>query len=370
MEVTTIGIDLAKNVFALSLADERGKVVMRKRLRRGQVLAVLRELKPCLVGMEACGGAHYWARVIGALGHRVKLMSPVQVRPYRQGPNKHDRNDADAICEAVGRPQTRSVAVKSVAQQDVLALHRVRAQLMKQRIALSNQLRGLLHERGVVAPLGAAGLRRTLVQALADESNEVSGALGELLLELSGWLGELEQRIAAIGSRIERAAQDDERCTRLQQVPGVGPQTASALVAVVGNAREFKSGRELSAYLGLVPRQHSSGDKTVMLGISKHGDRYLRTLLIHGARAVLNGRRLKAHPRAAWARRIMAVRGPNVAAVALANHNARVLWALLCRGHSYDRARAVFRPGPSAGAAPVGERARAEKLLSLSPATR
>ncbi len=278
MEVTTIGIDLAKNVLALSGADERGKVVMRKRVRRGQVLA----------------GAHHWARAIAKLGHEVRLLSPALVRPYRTSPNKHDRNDADAICEAVRRPQMRYVAVKSVAQQDQLALHRVRAQLMKQRIAQSNQIRALLHERGVVARLGAAGLR----QALAAENSELSGAIGELLRELSGWLRELEQRIAAITRRIERAAKDDERCARLMEVPGVGPLTSTALVATVGNAREFKSGRALSAYLGLTPRQHSSGGKTVLLGISKHGDRYLRTLLIHGARSVLYGRRLQAHPRA------------------------------------------------------------------------
>lgn len=367
MEVTTIGIDLAKNVFAVSSADKAGKVLKRKQLRRAQLLSYLRQLKPCVVGLEACGGAHYWARAIGALGHEVRLMSPALVRPYRRG-FKHDRNDADAICEAVRRPQMRYVAVKSVAQQDQLALHRVRAQLLKQRIALSNQLRALLHERGVATPLGAAALRRTLAQALADDSHELSGAMAELLLELSSWLRELEQRIAAVSARLEHAAKDDERCTRLQQVPGVGPLIATALVAVVGNAREFKSGRELSAYLGLVPRQHSSAGKTVMLGISKHGDRYLRTLLIHGARSVLYGRRIKAHPRAVWAQRIMAARGPNVAAVALANHNARMLWALLSRSQNYDRTRAIFRPGPPAGAAPVGERARAEKLLILKPA--
>lgn len=367
MKVTTIGIDLAKNVFALSAADERGKVLQRARLRRGQLLPYLRELKPCVVGMEACGGAHHWARAIGALGHEVRLMSPALVSPYRRG-FKHDRNDADAICEAVRHPQMRYVAVKSVAQQDQLALHRVRAQLMKQRIALSNEIRALLHERGVATPLGATALRRTLAQPLTDEGNEVSGAMGELLLELSGWLRELEQRIAAISSRIERAAKDDERCMRLRQVPGVGPLIASALVAVIGNAREFKNGRELSAYLGLVPRQHSSGDRTMLLGISKHGDRYLRTLLIHGARSVLYGRRINAHPRAAWAKRIMAARGPNVAAVALANHHARLLWALLSRRQNYDRARAVFQPAPSRCRGPVGERARAEKLLILKPA--
>ena len=363
MEITTIGIDLAKSVFAVSCADRRGKVVMRKQLRRGQVLEFMGELRSCVVGMEACGGAHHWARAIGALGHEARLMSPALVKPYRKGPNKHDRNDADAICEAVRRPQMRYVAVKSVAQQDLLALHRVRAQLMKHRIALSNQLRALLHERGVVARLGAKGLRIALAQALTDERNEVSGAIGELLLELSGWLRESEQRIAAITRRIERAVKDDERCLRLLEVPGVGPLIASALVATVGNAREFKRGRELSAYLGLTPRQHSSGGKTVLLGISKHGDRYLRTLLIHGARSLLyRNRSGGAHPRAAWAARLCARRGPNVAAVALANHNARMLWALLSRGSSYrppGPTRAVFPRVPP----PVVKRAREGKLL-------
>jgi len=360
MEVTTIGIDLAKSVFAVSCADRRGKVVMRKQLRRGQVLELMGKLEPCVVGLEACGGAHHWARAIGRLGHEVRLMSPALVRPYRSGP-KHDRNDADAICEAVRRPQMRYVAVKSLAQQDLLALHRVRAQLIKQRIAQSNQLRALLHERGVVARLGAKGLRQALAQALQTENSEVSGAMGELLLELSGWLRESEQRIAAITRRIERAVKDDERCQRLMEVPGVGPLSSSTLVAMVGNAREFKSGRELSAYLGLTPRQHSSGGKTVMLGISKHGDRYLRTLLIHGARSLLyRHRRGGAHPRATWAARLCARRGPNVAAVALANHNARVLWALLSRGASYCPApQRSFPSRPST----VVERAREGKLF-------
>jgi len=181
----------------------------------------------------------------------VRLLSPARVRPYRTSPNKHDRNDADAICEAVRRPQMRYVEVKSIAQQDLLALHRVRTQLLKQRIAQGNLLRALLHERGVIARLGAKGLRTALTAALADpERNEVSGAMGEVLLELSGGWRELEQRIAAITRRIECAARDDERCARLE-MPGVGPLSSTALVAMVGNAREFKSGRALSAYLGL-----------------------------------------------------------------------------------------------------------------------
>jgi len=337
MEITTIGIDLAKSVLALSGADRRGRVVMRKQLRRGQVVEFLSRLGRCVVGMEACGGAHHWARAIAKLGHEVRLMSPALVLPYRKG-NKHDRNDADAVLEAVGRPTMRFVAVKSVAQQDLLALHRVRGRLMKQRIALSNQIRALLHERGVVTRRGAAGLRAGVGAALADEHNELSGELRGLVVELMEELGALELRLRSFDQRIERAARRDERCIRLRAVPGVGPLTASALVATVGNAREFRSGRELSAYLGLTPRQHSSGGKTVMLGISKRGDRYLRTLLIHGARSLLYGKRWRTHPRSAWAGRLIASRGQNVAAVALANHNARLLWALLSRG-------ARYRPG-------------------------
>jgi transposase len=363
MEITTIGIDLAKSVFAVRCADDHGKVVLRKTLRRAQVLQFLRQ-QPCsLVGMEACGGAHHWARAIGALGHQVRLMSPALVAPYRKG-SKHDRNDADAICEAVRRGSMRFVAPKSVAQQDLLALPRIRARLLKQRIALSNQIRALLNERGVTMRTGAAGLRAGVAAAIADESNfELSGALRVLLGELLDELRGLELRVKRCDLRLERAAKSDERSARLLAVPGVGPMIASALVATVGDAHEFKSGRELSAYLGLTPRQHSSGGKTVMLGISKHGDRYLRTLLIHGARATLYGKRWRTHPRGLWAARLSAARGPNVAAVALANHNARVLGALLKRGDRYRPQRAVFRPGPPADAALKGVRAQDEKLL-------
>ena len=334
MEVTTIGIDLAKNVFAVCGADSSGRVLMRRQLRRAQVLSFMRGLPRCVVGMEASGGAQYWARQLTALGHEVRVMSPALVMPYRKG-NKTDRNDADAILEAVTRPSMRFVMVKSVAQQDLLALHRVRAQLVKSRTALCNQLRGLLRERGVVVRTGAAALKRSLPAALADESSELSGEMRELLCEMSQWLRTLEQRIASCEARITRKFKHDERCVRLAAVPGVGPLTATALVAAVGNAQRFRNGRELSAYLGLVPRQHSSGGKTVLLGITKRGDRYLRTLLIHGARSALRQCKLKGDARSGWARRIGAERGPNVAAVALANKNARVLWALLARGDRY-----------------------------------
>ena len=360
MEVTTIGIDLAKSVFAVSGGDRRGKVVLRRQLRRAQVLEFMSKLGPCVVGLEACGGAHHWARALTRLGHQVRLMSPALVVPYRKG-HKHDRNDADAVLEAVSRPSMRFVAVKTIAQQDLLALHRVRARLLKQRIALSNQIRALLHERGVTARLGAAGLRAAVAAALAADHHELSAELRQVIAELMDELRQLELRIKAFDQRLERAAQSDERCRRLREVPGVGPKIATALVATVGDAREFRSGRELSAYLGLTPRQHSSGGKTVMLGISQRGDRYLRTLLIHGARSLLYRNRRATHPRARWAARLSAARGPNVAAVALANHHARVLWALLNRGDHYrpDRQPGSLPAPPSA----TGERARAGKLL-------
>jgi transposase len=340
MEITSIAIDLAKQVFELCGADSSGKVRLRRQLRRSQLPSFMRNHPGCEVGMEACAGAHYWARQFAAMGHRVKLLSPALVAPYRKG-NKTDRNDAEAILEAMSRPSMREVAVKSVAQQDLLALHRVRAQLVKHHTALSNLIRGLLCERGVVMRKGVATLKRELPQVLADESNEVSGELGEELIELRELLRDLEQRIAGMDKRIAHKFKGDERCRRLAEVPGVGPLIATATVAMVGNARQFKNGRELSAFLGLTPGQHSSGGKVVMRGITKRGDRYLRTLLIHGARATLRCCERKRDPRSRWLAQLAARRGPNVAAVALANHNARVMWALLSRSDRYRTAPAA-----------------------------
>jgi transposase len=362
VEVTTIGIDLAKNVFGVHGVDARGRVSVRKRLVRNRLLEFLSKLPPCLVGLEACGSAHYWARKIEQLGHRVKLMSPRFVKAYRKN-DKNDANDAEAICEAVTRPSMRFVPLKSEAQQDIQALHRVREQLLKSRTALVNQVRGLLGEHGIVAPRGISSLRRLLVKILADpERSGLSEFFGGTLVEIAERLRFLDQRIRAYDLRIERLFQNDERCQRLAKVEGVGPMVATALVAAVGNASEFTSGRELSAWLGLVPRQHSSGNRNVLLGISKRGDRYLRTLMIHGARAALRTADRKRDRRSLWVSRLRLERGPNVAAVALANKNARILWALLTRGDSYrpatisDRASkaeptAAFRHHPPT---PVG----------------
>ena len=284
MDVRTLGIDLAKNLFQVHGVDGQGRTVLEGQFRRRQLLPFVAQLRPCLVAMEACGGAHYWAREIAKRGHEVRLMSPEFVRPYVKS-NKNDARDAEAICEAVGRPSRRLVAVKRQAQQDMLALHRVRSLLIRERTALMNQMRGLLAEYGIVITQGAVPLRRALVQILEARDHGVSELLRELLGEMSERLRFIEDRLRRYDLRIAEFARADERAGRLMAVEGVGPLTATALIAAVGNARQFRSGRELSAWLGLVPRQHSSGGRNVLLGISKRGDRYLRTLLIHGARA-------------------------------------------------------------------------------------
>jgi transposase len=275
VEVTTIGIDVAKDVFGVHGVDGRGQVTMRKRLVRKHLLEFMSKFPACLVGLEACTSAHYWARELGQLGHRVKLMSPQFVKPYRKS-EKNDANDAEAICEAVARPSMRFVPIKSAAQQDLQALHRVREQLLKSRTALVNQVRGLLAEHGIVAPRGIARARRLLVATLTEpERHGLSEVFRDTLLEIAERLRLFDQRIQAYDLRIERVFQHDERCQRLAAVQGVGPLVATAMVAAVGNAREFKSGRELSAWLGLVPRHHSSGNRSMLLGISKRGDHYL-----------------------------------------------------------------------------------------------
>lgn len=341
MKIKAVGIDLAKDVFGVHGIDERGKVLVHKRLGRRQVLTWLTTLEPCLVGMEACASAHHWGREIERFGHTVRLMSPQFVRPYRKG-NKNDPNDAEAICEALTRPSMRYVPIKSRAQQDVQALHRVREQLIKSRTALVNQVRGLLAECGIIAPGGVAKLRRLLVELVGDPASRgLSGLMGETLAEIAERMRFLDQRLRSYDLRIERVFADDERCQRLAKVEGVGPLVATAIVSAVGNAREFKSGRQLSAWLGLVPRQHSSGNRKLLLGISKRGDRYLRTLLIHGARAALYRVDRKSDWRSVWASRLKLKRGFNVAVVALANKNARVIWALLSRGDNYRPAGKV-----------------------------
>jgi transposase len=334
MKVTTLGIDLAKSTFRFHGVDGRGTVVLRRQLTRKQMLPFLARLSPCLVGMEACADAHYWAREIEKLGHTIRLMSPHFVAPYRKS-QKNDGNDAAAICEAVGRPSMRFVPAKSAAQQDVQALHRIRFQLIKWRTALANEIRGLLGEYGIVVAKGIGPLRRQLPIILENGETQLSDLFREMLGEMAERFKLVDQRIRQYDLKVEQVFRQDERCQRLAKVEGVGSLIATALVAAVGNAREFKNGRELSAWLGLVPRQHSSGDRNVLLGISKRGDRYLRTLLVHGARAVVRVVECHRDHRSVAINRLKLKHGPNVAAVALANHNARVLWTLLTRGEEY-----------------------------------
>jgi transposase len=290
---------------------------------------------PCLIGMEACASAHYWARELGRLGHTVKLIPPQFVKPYVKS-QKNDANDAEAICEAVGRPNMRFVAVKSEAQQDVQALHRIRSELVRQRTAKANQIRGLLSEYGIVVPVGIGTLRRAIPEIQEDAQNGLSGLFRRALDGLRQDLETFDVRIATLDAEIVCVAVADETAQRLQRIPGVGPMTATALVAAVGDARQFARGRDLAASLGLTPGQHSSGGKERLLGITKRGDCYLRTLLVHGARAVLKVAGRKDDPRSRWVMSVAHRRHKNVAAVALANKMARIAWALLTRGGTYD----------------------------------
>jgi transposase len=334
-QVTTLGIDIAKNVVFVHGVDAHGHVVVTKRLARPKVLPFVAQLPPCLIGMEASGGAHYWAREFTQLGHTVKLMPPQFVKPYVQS-QKNDPNDAAGICEAVERPRMRSVPVKSVPQQDMQALHRIRERQIKARTALLNQIRGLLAEYGIVIPQRASQVRHKVPDILEDAENGLTATAREWLQTLAEELQALDQRITATDQHIERLFAADEACQRLAQLAGIGPLTATALVAAVGNATDFKNGRQFAAWLGLVPRQHSTGGKTTLLGMTKRGNRYLRTLLIHGARAVLRVVDRKTDPRSRWLQGVKARRGKHCASVAQANKTARIAWALLAKG-DHDR---------------------------------
>jgi len=335
MNITTIGIDLAKNVFQVHGVDERAKVGLKKQLKRAQVLPFFANLPPCLIGMEACGSAHYWARKLNKLGHTVKLMAPQFVKPYVKT-NKNDAADAEAICEAVSRPSMRFVPVKTGEQQAVLSLHRAREGFVKARTAQANQIRGLLAEYGIVIPVGISNIVKHLPTILEDGENDLPGVLRQLLQRLGDHLKELDRQVDELNEQIQLWHKENELSRKLAAIPGIGPLTASALVASIGDAKSFENGRQLAAWLGLVPRQHSTGGKQTLLGISKRGDCYLRTLLIHGARAVIRVSERKIEQAESWLTRIVGRRNKNVATVALANKNARIVWALLAHNREYQ----------------------------------
>ena len=333
MKITTIGIDLAKEVFQVHGVDAQGKAVLRKQLRRSEMARFFANLEPCLIGMEACGGSHHWARKLGEFGHTVKLMSPQFVKPYVKT-NKHDMADAEAICEAVSRPNMRFVPIKNVEQQTILSVHRARQGFVKARTAQSNQIRGLLSEFGIVIPQGIQSIIKQMPEILEDGENGLLGIMRALLERLTENLKEMSRQVDELEKQIVLWHRENEASRRLAEISGIGPITASAIVATVGRAKEFKNGRQLAAWMGLVPRQHSSGGKQNLLGISKRGDTYLRTLLIHGARAVIRFAENKAKPES-WLRKLMARRNKNIAAVALANKNARIVWALLVNNQTF-----------------------------------
>jgi len=337
MSIVRIGIDLSKNTFHVHAVDIEERVVIQRMMSRAQLRHFLAMTPPCSVATESCGSAFHWARYATQCGHLTKIVASQFVKPYVKS-NKNDFNDAAAICEAASRPSMRFVPTKSIEQQDIQALHRVRTRRVAERTALGNQIRGLLLEYGVPIGLSLITLRQRLPAILDDEQNELTPRARSLFRELYDELLDLEGKIAYVERKINQIFKASEPCQRLAQIQGVGPLTSTALVAAVGDARVFKNGRHMAAWLGLVPRQHSTGGKARLLGISKRGDRYLRTLLIHGARSALRVMGRKSDRRSRWAIDVEKRRGANIATVALANKTARIAWAMLAHDENYRAA--------------------------------
>jgi len=331
-EVVTIGLDIAKSVFQVHGIDAEGGVVLRRQLRRAHLLRFFAKQPACLIGIEACASAHHWGRELTKLGHQIRLMPPSYVKPYVKR-QKNDAADAEAICEAVTRPSMRFVEVKSDEQQSVMVLHRVRLILMRQRVQLSNAIRGHMAEFGIVAPIGREGLR-SLIRMIVGGDERVPQQAQFCLQLLGKQLELISRQILETDRQVRASARATEIGRRLMDVPGVGPLLASALVATIADPKAFRSGRNLAAWIGLVPRQSSSGGKERLGGITKQGDRYLRQLLVVGALAVV--RYADRHgTRRPWLVQLLARRTTKVAAVALANKTARIVWAMMVSGESY-----------------------------------
>jgi transposase len=335
-KVELLAIDIAKNIFQLHGIDQSGNIVLRRRLKREKLSELIINLETCTIAMEACGGSNYWARKFVALGHKVKLISPQFVKPYVKS-NKNDRNDSEAICEAASRPNMRFVSPKNIEQQDIQSLHRIRSRLVQERTALVNQIRGLLMEYGIIISQGIRNVRNILPEILEDAENELSDISRRFLFDLYEQLSYKDKKIIEYEVQLKTIFKSNRDCQKIAAIEGVGLITATAIVSHIGDAKVFKNGRHLSAFLGLVPKQHSSGNKQRLLGISKRGDNYIRTLLIHGARAAIIAATNKTDPKSAWIKSIKERRGSNKAAVALANKNARVIWALLAKDCVYKK---------------------------------
>ncbi|TXS89040.1 IS110 family transposase [Parahaliea aestuarii] len=334
-KIARVGIDIAKQVFLIHGVDVVGATVLKKKLRRKEVLSFFAQLPATEIGIEACGGSHYWARELGKLSHTVRLISPHFVTPYRRK-GKNDANDAEAICEAISRPGMNFVAVKSEGQQSILMAHRVREQLVSDRTSLINQMRGHMMEFGVVLPMGRRRFQKTITDALAEDllPKLVVTMLHEMLVRLS----RLDDEISNLDTRIESWARQDEIACRLMKLDGIGPLSASALVATAGNGSVFKNGRQFSAWLGLVPRQYSSGGRNKLGAITKKGDRYLRKLLVQGARTVLLMASREKGSHCKWIQSLRERRPDNVVAVAMASKQARMAWAVMTNSHQIEPA--------------------------------
>ncbi len=333
--ITVLGIDLAKQSFQLHGVNAGGEVVLKKKLNRKQLSAFMANLPVCLIGLEACGGAHHWVRVFTEMGHTVRMMAPQFVKPYVKS-NKNDAVDAEAICEAVQRPNMRFVPAKSIEQQDIQSIHRIRSQLVARRTAQANQIRGLLIEYGIIIPQGIKCIRKNLPDILEDGENRLTVIFREQLSALYDEMVHLDERVETLEQSLKTICNQNEDCKRLLTIPGIGLMTATALIAAIGDIGAFKSARELAAWLRLVPRQHSTGGKPTLLGISKRGDSYIRTLLIHGGRSVVRCAHKHQDKRSQWIGEVEQRRGKNITAVAVANKNARIVWALLTKKEDYQ----------------------------------
>lgn len=335
--VYVFAIDLGKSTFHTCAQNAQGKVLKRHKLTAAKLKETLAQLPACIVVMEACASAHYWAHVAQQHGHKARLISPQFVKPFVKS-NKNDQVDAEAIAEAATRPTMRFVPIKSKEQQTLQAIHRARRLAVSQRTSQGNQIRGFLLEFGITIPVGISSLKRNIPLILEDADNALTTVLRQLIYDLWEHWKALDKQVNQLQHQLEQLTQQSEPCKRLMTIPGIGPLTATALLASIGNPTAFKNGRELAAYLGLVPRQHSTGGKQTLLGISKRGDRYLRTLLIHGARAALRFTSRKTDKLSQWATALNDRRGNNITAVALANKNVRIAWCLLTRDETYKTA--------------------------------
>ena len=337
MEIEILGMDLAKNVFQLHGVDRRGRPIYKRRVFRDQLLSVVGDIPHCTVVMEACTGAFHWARQFEALGHRVTIISPQYVKPFVRR-QKNDGNDAEAIATAARQPHIPHVPKKTVEQQDIQALHRVRQRMVNHRTAVVSQIRGLLLDRGFAFAKSITRARRVIPALLSDMTNELTTMAREAIAELWDLMCDLDRRVGIIDKKIDAVFKANPACQRITRIKGVGPKTATAMVAAIGDGVDFKNGRHLAAWLGLVPRQHSSGDKRMMMGISKRGSQHLRSLLVHGARAVVRTAPNKHDPHNQWVNDLRERRGFNRATVAVANKTARIIWAVLRTGEPYRAA--------------------------------